>query len=117
MVKDCVVRGCETFASYVLQHRKIVPQWVIAAFWWESMASQGEISAGDLALFIECWKDRFQDALSWWREEGANPPNALPHKRDDTLLWWRFYRDLWHSGVLDERINHISLMLKLSPPH
>jgi hypothetical protein len=108
MVKDCVVRGCETFASYVLQHRTIIPQWTIAAFWWESMAAQGGISAGDLALFIEGWKDRFQRAVSWWREGGANPPNVLPHKRDDTLVWWRFYRDLWHSGVLDERTNQIS---------
>ena len=41
MVKDCVVRGCETFASYVLQHRKIVLQWVIAVFWWENKAAQG----------------------------------------------------------------------------
>ena len=113
MVKDCVVRGCETFASYVLQHRKIIRQWVTAAFWWESIAAQGGISAVDLALFIEDWKDRFQDAVSWWSERSTNP-TTLSFKRGDTLLRWRFYRDLWHSGVLDERTNKISPMLKLS---
>jgi hypothetical protein len=114
MVQDCVVRGCESFASYVLQHSKIIPQWVIAAFWWESMAAQGGISPVDLGLSIDGWKDRFHDAVSWWRKEGANPPTALPHERDDTHLWWRFYRDLWRSGVLDERTNAVSPMLKLS---
>jgi hypothetical protein len=114
MVKDCVVRGCETFASYVLQHSKIIPQWTIAAFWWESMAAQGGISPGDLALFIDGWKDRFQDAVSWWREGGATPPTAQSLKQDDTLLWWRFYRDLCHSGALDKQTNAISPMLKLS---
>jgi hypothetical protein len=114
MVKDYVVRGCETFASYVMQHGLVVPQWVVAAFWWESIAAQGEISADDLAPLIEGWKDRFHDAVSWWAERGTTPANALPRERDDALLWRRFYSDLWHSGALDETTNTISPMLKLS---
>jgi len=114
MVRNTVVRGCKTFASYVAQHRKILPQWVIAAFWWESMAAQGDILAEDLALLIEGWKDRFQNAISWWVERGTNPPNGLPRERDDALLWRCFYSDLWHSGALDEQTNTISPMLKLS---
>ncbi|MGA3198319.1 MAG: hypothetical protein ABSD89_02830 [Halobacteriota archaeon] len=114
MVKDSVVRGCKTFASYVVRRGKTLPQWVIAAFWWESMAAQGEMSEEDLALLIEGWKDRFQNAVSWWMERGANPPNALPRERDDALLWRCFYSDLWHSGALDEQTNTISPMLKLS---
>jgi len=42
------------------------------------------------------------------------PPNALPRERDEALLWWCFYSDLWHSGALDEQTNTISPMLKLS---
>jgi len=114
MVKDSIVHGCETFTSYVVQHRKILPQWVIAAFWWESMATQGAMSDEDLALLIEGWKDRFQNAVSWWIERGTTPANALPRERDDALLWWCFYSDLWHSGALDEKTNTISPMLKLS---
>ena len=114
MVKDSVVHGCEIFASYVVQRSRILPQWVIAAFWWESIAAQGEMSAEDLALLIEGWKDRFQNAVSWWMERGTNPPNALPRERDEALLWRCFYSDLWHSGALDEQTNTISPMLKLS---
>jgi hypothetical protein len=114
MVKDNIVRGCKTFASYVVQRGKILPQWVIAAFWWESIAAQGGMSAEDLGLLIEGWKDRFQNAVSWWMERGTNPPNALPRERDEALLWWCFYSDLWHSGALDEQTNAISSLLKLS---
>jgi hypothetical protein len=57
-----------------VQRGKILPQWVIAAFWWESIAAQGEMSAEDLALLIEGWKDRFQNAVFWWMERGVNPP-------------------------------------------
>ncbi|MGA2885118.1 MAG: hypothetical protein WBW25_00610 [Halobacteriota archaeon] len=74
MVKNTVVRGCKTFTSYVVRRGKILPQWVIAASWWESMAARGEMSAEDPALLIEGWKDRFQNAVSWWVERGANPP-------------------------------------------
>jgi len=52
MVEDSVVHGCKTLASYVVQRGKIPPQWVIAAFWWEGIAAQGEMSTEDLALFI-----------------------------------------------------------------
>jgi len=112
MMKDYVVRGCETFASYVMQHGLIVPQWVVAAFWWESIAAQGEISADDLALLIEGWKDRFHDAVSWWAERGTKPSGGLPNAQNDSFLRWRVYRDLWHSGSLEEQIQAIRPMLK-----
>jgi hypothetical protein len=77
------------------------------------MAAQGEMSAEDLALLIEGWKDRFQNAVSSWIERGTHH-NALPRERDEALLWRCFYSDLWHSGALDEQTNSISPLLKLS---
>ncbi len=44
----------------------------------ESVAAQGEMSVEDLSFLIEGWKDRFQNAVSWWMERGTNRPNALP---------------------------------------
>jgi hypothetical protein len=114
MAKDCVVHGCKTFTSYVVQRGKILPQWVIAAFWWESIAAQGEMSVEDLSFLIKGWKDRFHNAVSWWKERGTNLPNTLPRDRDEALLWRCFYSDLWHSGALDEQTNTISPMLKMS---
>jgi hypothetical protein len=114
MVKDCVVYGCNPFTSYVVQRGKILPQWVIAAFWWESVAAQGEMSVEDLSFLIEGWKNRFQNAVSWCMERGTNLPNALPRDRDEALLWRCFCSDLRHSGALDEQTNTISPMLKMS---
>lgn len=80
----------------------------------ESVTAQGEMSVEDLSFLIEGWKDRFQNAVSWWVERGTNPPNALPRDRDEALLWRCFYSDLRHSGALDEQTNTISPMLKMS---
>ncbi|MGD0327728.1 MAG: hypothetical protein ABSB21_03765 [Halobacteriota archaeon] len=113
MVKDSVVHGCKTLASYVVQRGKILPQWVIAAFWWESIAAQGEMSGKTSRSSSRVGKIVSKCGIVV-DGAGYEPPQCASARARRSASLVVLYSDLWHSGALEEQTNTISRMLNLS---
>lgn len=92
-----MIEACYQFVDYVLKHKSKVKQWVVAAFWWASVAVKLELTVADLALAIDRWSDRYEQLCVIWTFYKKDPV-ALGEK--DDKLYWAIYGDLRHSASL-----------------
>jgi hypothetical protein len=90
----------QDLSVHVVQRGKILPQWVIAAFWWESIAAQGAMSGKTSRSSSRVGKIVSKCGIV---VDGARSASLMV-----------LYSDLWHSGALEEQTNTISRMLNLS---
>lgn len=106
-----MVAACDRFAKYVLQHTASVPQWVVAGFWWASLAVRYEFPVATLAFCLRAWRERFDHAVLWWNLAGKRRQPQDIQDRDECSVWWAYRTDLRHSGALAALEHELSPLL------
>lgn len=104
----------QDLSVYVVQRGKILPQWVIAAFWWESIAAQGEMSGKTSRSSSRVGKIVSKCGIVVDGARYEPPPQCASARARRSASLVVLYSDLWHSGALEEQTNTISRMLNLS---
>jgi hypothetical protein len=93
-----------------------LPQWELTAFWFASkVALMGDHDltirdrhASILVHNLGVWRQSFRSALVWMAhcgfeapKYGEKPEGFEGEAEEYALLWWGYYADLRHAGVLD----------------
>lgn len=92
-----VMGGLRRFGEYVVQHGdRRVPQWVVAAFYWLSVAALNETSVALLTQLLDAWRDRHESNLLYWLVNRDRTPEDAAEAR----YWWAVHHDLRHSAAL-----------------
>jgi ParB/RepB/Spo0J family partition protein len=104
--QQVVVDACQQMENYVSKHNSKTLQWVVAGFWWASMAVMLNLTVAHLAVALVNWEERYNTALFYWYENynGKPVPVHVQKKNDygdnETALYWGYFSDLRFSASL-----------------